>query len=225
MIKLILQLKFGKIIQKKIPYTPLDRNRPSHIDLSNSRQYLRNFHSVCNSVHENGGMPNTFQLKRSGRVMRSLHHDASTSNATWNFSNVNAFLVSLTTNLDNINTVGEMIHILRPLVHLAAMAKYGKKAWTPFFVSLGMDLVSLRLLNQPSFHLRTSQQRLELNKRTIFLLFYVLRSPFFDNYSKIRLLKLLGFCSDKIPIIGSLIRPMITYLPEWQQNYFSIWAS
>lgn len=120
---------------------------------------------------------------------------------------------------------GEMLHILRPITHLSTMAIMGPTAWTPYIVALSMDLSSMKLLHEPHDHIWNLNESVELGQRTFSLLLYLLRSPFYDRYTKERIIRILSTMANKIPLIGRLIRPLITYLPEWQQTYFYVWGS
>lgn len=130
---------------------------------------------------------------------------------------------ALPSDLSELQVVGEVLHIIRPVAHLTAIAGFGVASWTPYFVSLGMDVTSLRLLSDPPSKLWNINERLELSQRSFALLLYLLRSPFYDNYTKQRILSIMRFMSNHIPLFGRLIRPLIDYLPEWQRTYFYVW--
>ncbi|KAI7688992.1 Peroxisomal membrane protein PEX16 [Sarcoptes scabiei] len=155
------------------------------------------------------------------------------------------------TELTTKQLICETIRVLRPLIYLMMTAKFGSKRWYPFFVSLSIDLVALHCLrtefhqvdyfNHPKLssfsifpfdaHYKTVEtswnhkERLEISRRTFKLLFYLLRSPFYDLYTKRYLLAILIIIAEKIPIFGHLIKSLISYLPEWQQIYFNVWNS
>jgi len=65
----------------------------------------------------------------------------------------------------------------------------------------------------------------ELKRRYIGLLFYLLRSPFYDRYAKSRLSTLLEKVSDSVPLATYLIEPVSGYLPAWLDIYFYNWAT
>ncbi|KAI1237913.1 hypothetical protein IHE44_0014005 [Lamprotornis superbus] len=46
------------------------------------------------------------------------------------------------------------------------------------------------------------RERAELRRRTILLLYYLLRSPFYDRYSEGRILLLLRLLADYVPGVG-----------------------
>lgn len=184
----------------------------------------------------------TITLKRSGRVMRTLESAPNRSQRTWSLPGVTDGRTDSRTDprmkqlldrtrkdappsdLSEIQLVGELIHILRPLGHLVSMGLFGPTAWSPYLVSLGMDVTSLKLLHEPRDKIWNLAESIELGQRSFALLLYLLRSPFYDRYTKERILRFLYFCSEKIPIFGRLIRPMVDYLPEWQKTYFYVWG-
>nr|CAD7400576.1 unnamed protein product [Timema poppensis] len=71
----------------------------------------------------------------------------------------------------------------------------------------------------------SQRQRLELSRRTIALLLYLLRSPFFDKYTKHHLLRLLNTLSKHVPLMGLVLTPLAQYLPMWQDTYFYMWST
>ncbi|XP_049681351.1 peroxisomal biogenesis factor 16 isoform X3 [Accipiter gentilis] len=68
------------------------------------------------------------------------------------------------------------------------------------------------------------RERAELRRRTILLLYYLLRSPFYDRYSEGRILLLLRLLADYVPGVGFVTRPLMDYLPAWQKIYFYNWG-
>lgn len=49
------------------------------------------------------------------------------------------------TELDDNQVLAEVLHIIRPVAHLGAMAAFGQMAWTPYLLSLGLDVTSLKV--------------------------------------------------------------------------------
>ena len=79
--------------------------------------------------------------------------------------------------------IGELLHILQPLTHLASLALCGPASWKPFLLSLAMDCSSLSLHSQEER--LTERERRELVRRRLALLSYLLRSPLYDRRSKV----------------------------------------
>lgn len=118
--------------------------------------------------------------------------------------------------------MAEALYIARPLVHLATMCICGRGSWKPWLVSGILDVTSLSLLKEAKA--MATGERAELRRRTFMLLYYLLRSPFYDRYSEAVILFLLRLLADHIPGIGLVARPLMDYLPAWQKVYFYNWG-
>ena len=44
-------------------------------------------------------------------------------------------------NLNTLRLIGEIGYIIQPLVHLASLARFGKRSWKPWIISLGFDVI------------------------------------------------------------------------------------
>lgn len=117
----------------------------------------------------------------------------------------------------------ESLYISRPLLHLSSMFLFGQKAWKPWLLSCSVDVTSLALMGDPGD--LNHMEKSEVSRRTILLLFYFLRSPFYDTYSKARILSFLGFLNCTVPGISLVLTPLLEYLPTWQKIYFYNWTS
>ncbi|XP_075927322.1 peroxisomal biogenesis factor 16 isoform X1 [Petromyzon marinus] len=174
--------------------------------------------------------PSTFQGRRSQRVIRSLHHTPPLALREWGAPQREAAGGSASraradqppTVLGPQRVTAEALHVARPLLHLASLAACGEKSWKPWLLSAAMDITSLSLMGDPK-ELNTSE-RGELRRRTLALLYYLLRSPFYDRYSQARIMLLLRILADYIPGFGWVARPLIEYLPAWQKVYFYMWS-
>ncbi|XP_048402068.1 peroxisomal biogenesis factor 16 isoform X2 [Stegostoma tigrinum] len=118
--------------------------------------------------------------------------------------------------------LAESLYITRPLVHLLALGMWGQKSWKPWLLSGIVDIASLSLMRDPK-EMRQSE-RAELRRRTFLLLYYLLRSPFYDCYSETKILFLLRILTDYVPGVSLLARPLMDYLPVWQKIYFYNWG-
>lgn len=95
--------------------------------------------------------------------------------------------------LSGLGAIGEYMFILRPLIYVLAMHKYGQKSWYPWFLSLAIELGSRAsikrcLSNRSGGSSRggsgTLLEKDEMKRRLWLLLYYVLRSPFYDRFTK-----------------------------------------
>lgn len=127
------------------------------------------------------------------------------------------------TELTNKQLIGESLYISRPILHLASMFLFGQNSWKPWLLSCTADVSSLVLLGD-SMKLN-AVERAEVSRRSVLLLFYLLRSPFYDQYSKTRIIGLLRYLSDTVPGVSLLLIPMLEYLPTWQKIYFYNWST
>lgn len=243
-VRLILLLKYKQGLQLSTAILPLDRRaelrqRPPSSDEGENDASNSNFEPVASTssdttANNEGANSESVKLKRSGRVMRSLETAPSRGMRTWlppgADSRIRQYMESRRkdappSQLTQNQIYGEILHILRPITHLTTLAIMGPTAWTPYIISLSMDLSSLKLLHEPYDHIWNLNESVELGQRTFSLLLYLLRSPFYDRYTKERIIRILSEMANRIPLIGRLIRPLITYLPEWQQTYFYVWGS
>ncbi|XP_048006133.1 peroxisomal membrane protein PEX16 [Leguminivora glycinivorella] len=163
-----------------------------------------------------------FTLKRSGRVIRRVDGAPPVAFRDWEpvkLKDDNSFPV----NVKDL-VYAESLHILKPLIHLAAMRVFGTKAWRQWLVSLGIDLASLKLYNRHMKDL-TAEQRLEISRRKLGLVLYLLRSPMYNGYSKNVIESVLKSASNKVPLMAFICGPVIQYLSHWQDIYFYMWAS
>uniref|UniRef100_A0A8C1ENY7 Peroxisomal membrane protein PEX16 n=2 Tax=Cyprinus carpio TaxID=7962 RepID=A0A8C1ENY7_CYPCA len=119
-------------------------------------------------------------------------------------------------------TIAESLYIARPLVHLASLGICGKRSWKPWIISGLLEITSFSLLSD--FKTLNRRERAEMRRRAFLLLYYLLRSPFYDRYSETKILFLLHFLADYVPGVGLVARPLMEYLPIWQKIYFYNWG-
>lgn len=112
-----------------------------------------------------------------------------------------------------------MLYISKPLCHLMAMRKFGVNSWIAWGLALAVDVSSLKLLKSGVL---SSEDVKEVNRRQLALLMYLLRSPFYDMFSRRAILKALNSVKG-IPIVGLLRQPILNYLLYWQKIYFYVW--
>ncbi|KAG7283723.1 hypothetical protein CRUP_034347 [Coryphaenoides rupestris] len=135
-------------------------------------------------------------------------------------------LSSKPTHLGLQETIAESLYISRPLVHrltaVLCLGLCGKRSWKPWLISGLLEVSSFSLFSETKFQNRW--ERAETRKRTFLLLYYLLRSPFYDRYSEAKIIFLLRFLADHVPGIGLVARPIMEYLPTWQKIYFYNWG-
>lgn len=120
---------------------------------------------------------------------------------------------------------GEVMFILRPLIYVLLIRKYGVRSWFPWLTSLGVDLIGngiisfVTMLWHNSNDLRlSSKEKNELKRRKFLWALYLMRDPFFTKYTRQKLngtQKLL----EPVPIVGLLTEKIIELLVGAQTRY------
>ncbi|XP_058802849.1 peroxisomal membrane protein PEX16 [Phymastichus coffea] len=170
----------------------------------------------------------TFSLKRSGKVVRTVRSSASQTR-TWTTPASSSMESEEIGNQNTIETlkksllIAETMYIIKPILHLGCLSISGPKNWNPWLLSFIIDLASLKIFNNETD--LTREEHEELWKRRIGLLLYILRSPFYDNCSRMRIYSLLDTISKTIPLARLIAEPIARYLPHWQNTYFYMWSS
>ncbi|XP_076300091.1 peroxisomal biogenesis factor 16 [Lasioglossum baleicum] len=167
-----------------------------------------------------------FTLKRSGTVVRSIRGTNSMHMRTWEplspsiHDNLNS-----STKLERNIALAESLYIMKPLFHLGCISVTGEKQWPPWLLSLIIDLLSLQIFNKEVKTTAFSKEdRGELHRRRAALLLYLLRSPFYDKCSRLRIYAFLTALSKKVPFARLIAEPIKRYLPHWQSTYFYVWS-
>ncbi|XP_040265069.1 peroxisomal biogenesis factor 16 [Bufo bufo] len=212
-LRIVLLLWYKSGIQTSPPVTPIDRE------------------AVMNQTGEESDekQDTCFVGSRSSRAVRSLSDTPSGRNRFWRSPQVSEQRKEgrneengKPTDLGTLGTIAETVHVLRPVTHLASLAVWGQKSWKPWLMAAGLDIASLSVLRD--IHPLSRRERGELRRRTLLLIYYLLRSPFYNRYTEIRLLLLLRLLGDYVPGLGLVARPLIDYLPVWQKIYFYNWG-
>ncbi|KAI5640305.1 peroxisomal membrane protein (Pex16) domain-containing protein [Phthorimaea operculella] len=164
-----------------------------------------------------------FTLRRSGRVIRRVDNAPPVAFRDWQPVKVKGDNATPNTEVKDL-LLAETLHILKPLLHLAAMRVFGTKAWRQWLVALGLDLASLKLYNKHMTNL-SYEQRLEISRRKLGIVLYLLRSPMYNGYSKTVIERTLNSASNKLPMMSFICGPIIQYLSHWQEIYFYMWSS
>ncbi|XP_066145034.1 peroxisomal membrane protein PEX16 [Euwallacea fornicatus] len=219
--RFLLIYKHKEIIAENPTIPPLDR-------VKFAKQSNAGNQDICRS--ELGSV--SFTLKRSGRVVRKVESSPPLVLRTWKpveiqkkslYENGEVQIENLTRQ----QLVAETIYLAKPIVHLLSLGVFGSKTWKPWMVSLTLDLASLQLYNSSRTSLTSlsNKQQLQLSKRMVLLLLYLIRSPFYEKHSKNKINAFLMALSNNVPLIKIICLPLMQYLPFWQSNYFYMWSS
>ncbi|XP_039489404.1 peroxisomal membrane protein PEX16 [Drosophila santomea] len=164
----------------------------------------------------------TFQLKRSGRVIRKVEGAPPLQYRDFKLHIDNNEAVK--TQIPRKLLQAEYLYISKPLIHLVAMGLFGQRSWKQYMVALSMDLYSIHLYRQHR-DLMSKQQKLELSRRCINIMYFLVRSPFYDSFTKSRLDRILDFVATSVPIAKVVAKPLKDYIPTWQTTYFYLWST
>lgn len=164
-----------------------------------------------------------FTLQRSGRIIRRVDGAPPVAFRDWQPVKIKDDKLTVSLDVKDL-MLAETLHILKPLIHLGAMRVFGVKAWKQWILALGLDLASMRMYKQYMKHL-SYEQRLEISRRKLGLVLYLLRSPMYNGYSKNIIENVLISASQKMPLMSFICGPIIQYLNHWQEIYFYMWAS
>ena len=167
--------------------------------------------------------------RRSGRVIRSLQSVPPRGFRDWKLPSKQhddaqgAAYFKSNSDLSYTEKVAELAYILRPIGHLTTIFFCGENSWKPWLLSLAVDLSSLHhLQSKRTLH---RYEKDEILRRKATLLIYLLRSPFYDNYSKSKIVMLLDGLSRWVPGAKFVSGPLKEYLPIWQKIYSHNWST
>eukprot|EP00058_Branchiostoma_floridae_P011955 XP_002597443.1 hypothetical protein BRAFLDRAFT_222918 [Branchiostoma floridae] len=219
-LRALLLFKYQAGIVRTPPITPLDRDA----DLPDA------FLKSCKDKV-------TFMGTRSGRKVRSLTATPPLSMRDWKLPGMRSDSPSGRTKtvsslehqnlpptpLGGLRLAGEALHVFRPLVYLSSLAACGRSSWKPWLLSFLTDVSSLALMGDTKD--LNLLEKAELKRRSLMLLFYILRSPFYDKYAQAKIILFLRLLASTVPGVGLIIEPLIGYLPNWQRTYFYNWGT
>ncbi|KAG0169333.1 Peroxisomal membrane protein pex16 [Apophysomyces sp. BC1034] len=122
--------------------------------------------------------------------------------------------------------LAEILWILRPIVYVVMMMmeskqkrseeESGANEWKPWFLSLGIDVLSRTAAKSQSTSLLEKD---EIKRRDYLFLYHLLRGPMFTKFTKPWLE---NFCTttEHRPLISIIAAALNEYLPFWEQYYF-----
>ena len=103
------------------------------------------------------------------------------------------------------------------------MFSFSQGSWKPWLLSMTLDLTSLQL-HGGLLRWRSKENKSEIVRRRVSLLLYLLRTPFYDRYTRDLLVRLLSYLAATIPLVRVVVNPMLGYLPSWQKTYSYCWS-
>ena len=161
--------------------------------------------------------------KRSGRFVRSLAASPPSGFRSWKLPQ-SSTSDETPTELTKGQFIAEVLYVIRPVLHLPSMFIFGEKSWKPWFLACLADMASLSLHTKCNPNL-TALEKTEVSRRMAMMMMYLLRSPFYDQVTKVKIITFLNALSQNVPFVSVVIRPLLGYLPLWQRTYFYNWCS
>ncbi|KAF5744340.1 peroxisome biogenesis protein 16-like isoform X2 [Tripterygium wilfordii] len=123
--------------------------------------------------------------------------------------------------------MGETLFIMRPLIYVLFIRKYGIRSWIPWFLSLVVDFFGIGFITkvakrvgggkEQQFCFSTAEKD-ELKRRKLLWALYLMRDPFFSKYTRQRLEsteKLL----EPVPVVGFLTSKIVELVIGAQTRY------
>lgn len=219
--RFVLKLYYREAILQNPPIVALDRK---NIDKVLAEQSAN---ESVPEMYDAASSSFTFKLKRSGRIVRKIEGSPPVYLRSWKPIDpdaIDAPSVSQPIVKYRKLTTPEILYIVKPIVHLTSAGIFGINSWKSYSVALLIDLLSLHMYRKNLSSL-SPQQRLELSRRTIALLLYLMRSPFYERFTQRKLDALLKAVACTIPFSSTICQPLLEYIPQWQQTYFYMWST
>ncbi|KAM0946769.1 putative peroxisome membrane protein, Pex16 [Dioscorea sansibarensis] len=122
---------------------------------------------------------------------------------------------------------GEVLSVMRPLLYVLLIRKYGIRSWFPWVVSLAVDLTGISFLSfatnpkhtdKESCYQLSSSEKEEIKRRKRILALYLMRDPFFTKYTK-NILEKGDRSFSQIPVAGFLIAKGVELLIGAQTRF------
>ncbi|KAG8230281.1 hypothetical protein J437_LFUL009454 [Ladona fulva] len=187
-------------------------------------------HTQTSELNRTQVNSSAFSLK-SGRIIRTVSSAPPMHTRSWSppllppNNNVEQFRQGIKGALPLSLRIAEVMYVIKPICYLASLFSNDDKNWKPWLLSLGIDLISLKLNHYGRRNNMSNEERKELSRRTIALVLYLLRSPYYERISSGPINSTLNVLSANVPFAGHICRPIAHYLPEWQRTFFYMWSN
>lgn len=106
--------------------------------------------------------------------------------------------------------VGELLHLIRPVVYCFAQIFFGQKSYKPYFISLAIDIIRLILQSRLKFTSLSDLQEFKKRNKDI-IINYLLRNPVYTEIVRNRILDPL---LDRLFPRLTFIKKIIIYIIE-----------
>ncbi|KAI8140535.1 peroxisome membrane protein [Fennellomyces sp. T-0311] len=132
--------------------------------------------------------------------------------------------------MNAIGTSGEVLYILRPLLYVLGVLKYGRLSWKPWLFSLAVEVLSQAMVRQAFEQPHGGRSKMmplekqEYARRLQLLWLNLLRGAFYIHVTRPRLERFCNSVENK-PVLSIVSGILRDYLPLWQNIYFYTSAS
>lgn len=122
---------------------------------------------------------------------------------------------------------GEAFHIMRPLLYVLLIRKFGIRSWKPWLLSLAVDLIGMSILSHATnptrvggeeFYQLSTSEKDEIKRRKLIWALYIMRDPFFTKFTRHRLEKTDKYLQS-VPVIGFLTGKFVELVIGAQTRY------
>ncbi|CAG8441496.1 13517_t:CDS:2 [Ambispora gerdemannii] len=114
-----------------------------------------------------------------------------------------------------IGSFGEILYIVRPLIYVIAIRKFGNQSWMPWLTSFSIEALSRILIDMyytreipGGYRWLSSLEKEEYKRRSRQFFYYFLRNPFYSKFTK---QKIDAFCNSMstkpiLSLLGGILR-------------------
>lgn len=166
---------------------------------------------------------NTFKLKHSDRVIRSVNDAPDLNNRDWKLNENENNREDFDVTKESHYLIAELFYIVRPITHLTILYVFNSKSWMQFMIPFVMDSTSLLIMNKSKK--LSAKQKEEIKRRSYTYLSYLLRSPVYDTCTKSIIDVIINIFEQKLPGGHIIMKPFKNYIPEWRTVYAYLWSS
>ncbi|GAA5864797.1 hypothetical protein JCM8547_009235 [Rhodosporidiobolus lusitaniae] len=132
-----------------------------------------------------------------------------------------------------IKRLAEIIYILRPLIYVLAMRRYGRRHTLPYLLSLALEYLAFSLRSSSTSRLASDKasgpmlphktqselEKQETGRRAKQFWWYLMRGPVWESWTKPQLERIAAKFDDK-PLVGFVSTLVQDYTPLFDDYYF-----
>jgi peroxin-16 len=120
---------------------------------------------------------------------------------------------------DGIHTVAELLWILKPLLSLLALRRFGLKSWRAWSVAVVLDVAS-RLLHESSVSRKlTPAEQSEQRRRTFLMVLYLFRHPVYSHVEAAAKLVPIGWL-ERVSFLRAIVHALAHYIATFPDRYY-----